>query len=605
MLLSFREHIKGWVAGIIFGIISLTFLLWGVQYYMQSRQNAGQVVASVNGHDIQQRALDQQFQQYQQQNGFVATNEARLKIKNMLLAQMIQQYAILLGVKSAGFVNTDDMFANIMASAFVTPQELQLAKHIILQHSHIGYLVIPLKRFAQKINITDHSIQQYYLTHKEQFQAPARVKVAYLQIDPSVIKKDIKISDQEAEEYYQANIQQYTKPAEWQVKRFLLPLSAGASAAERSDQLQAVNTMLVKTKDFNQLLKKYTKATVLEPTIHSVNLPPSLLNVLSSLQVGNMSSAFVTQEGINVFKLIKYTPPQATAFPTVKQKIKNTLTSQQVSARLTTLNQNLSDLTYTNPGTLSVAAKALHLKVKHSNWLSLEAGDGIFSQPSLRALAFSNDVLVQGNNSNIVSLANGNSVVIRVQQHQASKVKPLADVKGKIIKTLKHNDAQHAAAKEATLIQKAFLAGKSGPQIAADFKLDWQQYRNLGKANLILLKLGLMQRYQLPMAEMNQIFNKDTANDKTMPAIAILQASFQSPATAKPSLGFNHLANGDYVITQLLPADDKQVGYMDANQNEIENMFSKLHAFLDVKMLSTSMQQAVKVKRYPAAITAM
>lgn len=58
--------------------------------------------------------------------------------------------------------------------------------------------------------------------------------------------------------------------------------------------------------------------------------------------------------------------------------------------------------------------------------------------------AFADDVLVQGNNSNVLELSSDKLVVIRVNQHNESAQQPMADVEDSITQQLVSRKASEA-----------------------------------------------------------------------------------------------------------------------------------------------------------------
>ena len=111
MLQRLNSNIKGWVAGVIFVVISSTFVLWGVQYYMQAREKSDHVVASVNGVDIPLRYVSNEFLRLQQKEGYVASNEARKEIKSAIVSRLITQFVQDQAAASLGFTGGVSQFA--------------------------------------------------------------------------------------------------------------------------------------------------------------------------------------------------------------------------------------------------------------------------------------------------------------------------------------------------------------------------------------------------------------------------------------------------------------------------------------------------------------
>ena len=96
----------------------------------------------------------------------------------------------------------------------------------------------------------------------------------------------------------------------------------------------------------------------------------------------------------------------------------------------------MSDNTYQNPTSLEPASVALKLPIKTTALFTHTGGEGITANPKLIAAAFSDDVLVQGNNSGLVDLGNNHSVVIHVDKHVSAAARPLAEVRADVQKKI-------------------------------------------------------------------------------------------------------------------------------------------------------------------------
>ena len=138
--------------------------------------------------------------------------------------------------------------------------------------------------------------------------------------------------------------------------------------------------------------------------------------------------------------------------------------------------EQLSDLTYANPDSLTTAAKALSLKIQTSPLIA-QSGEkqGMFSESKVLEAIFSDSVYQQGNNSDPISLPDGSQVVLRVAQKIASQPIPLTKVQDKIKAQLMDEKAQAKAGLFAFQLQKALLAGESPPEVAKQYHVIWHE----------------------------------------------------------------------------------------------------------------------------------
>src|SRR3990167_10092806 len=98
MLQNIREHVKGWVAGVVIILVGSTFVLFGVEYYVQSNSSKNAVVAEVNGQKISEQDLTQAFHQLQRQEQAAMkvslSPDQNAQIKQIALSELINNMAM-------------------------------------------------------------------------------------------------------------------------------------------------------------------------------------------------------------------------------------------------------------------------------------------------------------------------------------------------------------------------------------------------------------------------------------------------------------------------------------------------------------------------------
>ena len=161
------------------------------------------------------------------------------------------------------------------------------------------------------------------------------------------------------------------------------------------------------------------------------------------------------------------------------------LKHQKVAAVFNEKSQDLSNLVFSNPGTLQTAAKALGLKVMTSNWISRK-GDtsGLFADPRVVALAFSSDVFDQHNNSRPISLKDASLLVIRFQDKKPESQKPLKQVAQQIKQQLQKQQAiRMAGLKVHEIMQQLKQSSSSFEQVAKKQKLAVKTIKQVNRYN--------------------------------------------------------------------------------------------------------------------------
>lgn len=570
-----------WVAYIIIGLIAVSFVFWGLEYYVERMFTSSDTVAKVNGQSISKQSFQQAYQQIENAErarlkGAPLSSDMIKAIKRAALQQMISQIIIHQAANDAGFeismaqvkksimnapifqenghfsmarlqrvvyannMTMDEFFqrarlsaiasqiaSGIEQSSFVLPSEVAKAYSLIHQKRSFGYFSVPTSRYVPHIKLTDQQIKNFYQQNKLQFKTADKVRVQYLELSPKALSKGVRVSEKTVKRYYNNNKANYESPKRFQVLQLILPLKADASSSDVkkvAKQADAIAAKVNSGTSFASLLKQ-RKESAKPAWLTADQLPPQVLTLFNAATPGQMLKPFRAQNGFYLIQLKAIKPAKLRNFAEVKKQIYNYLQRQQVNKIFSKKSQELSNLTYTNPTTLQPAAKTLGLTVKETGWLTRASDkkNGLLANTRLLNVAFSDNVLQQGNNSNPVSLQDGTLVVLRVAKHDPAKQLSLATVRSKIVKALTQQTAQRKAGLVAYELQTALKAGQSVAALAKKYNVVWKTV------------------------------SQTSAKNKTVPT-QILQTAFSTlPYTKKnPVVNSTLLNNGDYVVLKVM-----------------------------------------------------
>lgn len=620
MLQSLHEHIKGWIAGIIIGAVSLSFVLWGVQYYLQQGQAGGGTVAKVDGEKITENELTLSYQRAQRQftehTGTPPTSSQSKQLKQLVLQNLILNNVLLLSAKDAGFLVSSNqvnefimsipsfsengqfspqryqqlLYANSLTpnqfakqtsnllvvnqveagiedSAFVLPQEAKAGYDLLHQKRDFGYFVVPSSKYKDTVKVTADAIANYYQQHKSAFKTPEKVSIAYIRLSPTDIAKRVKVTDADVKQYYQNNLDNYRIPQRWTIQRIFLSIPSDVTPQQVSiaqQKAQQLSERIKKGTSFQALFKEQEGIT---QTVSQTEVSSQMSQVLSLMQPGQVSQPFRTPKGMNIVRLVSTVPAKTKPFNAVKAQIEKVLVQQKTNTILNKENDQLSNITYTNPTTLAPAAQALNVKLQTSTPFTRQGEkSGIISHPNVVAAAFSDDVLQDGNNSNPIELKDGSIVVLRVRQHLPSRIPPLKEVSAQIKQQMTQQLAEAKAALVAGDIQTALNDGKSASAIANQSHLIWQA------------KTAVMR------------------NDKAI-SPTILSTAFGLSMQMGRSAGTAVLENGDSVVIQIHSINNANFDKASSKQQQqlIDDM-TKHMGELDYQTYVKSAHDDAKIK---------
>lgn len=412
MLQNLRQHAQGWIAGIIVAILCLAFALWGIEYYIGNGQTT-EVVAKVDGVEITQQQWDAAYKrQGQQQKGELAQQQ----LKKVALNKLIAQQVLFAAAKNERFSIGADELGLLIAQTPLFQENGQFSPR---RYQYLVHELYPTEQdFLQALSQDAVIWQAKTGIETSAFVLPAEVDrilslvyqkrdFDYVLIPANTFLNTVVVAEKEMQNFYQAHQNQFLTPEEVSIQ--FIELSA------------------------NEISKN------LEVTAAEIN---------------------------------QYYQENAAAFSgkTLDQArpvIEKTLRQQKAEQMLAEKSDQLANLTYTNPDTLSVASEATGLPIQTTGFFSRDAKSGLVANPKVILAAFSDNVLKQKNNSDLIPLDNQGVIVLRINDYKPPKVRPFAEVSATIAQQLKTQTSQKKAQQLGDEILAQLKQGGNLKQIAA------------------------------------------------------------------------------------------------------------------------------------------
>lgn len=625
MLQSIRDRSHGSLSAIILSLVCLAFILWGIQSYLESSSKNdvaakvnGHVISQADVNAAYERL--RQHEQMQLGSDFVIDSKIEATLKKQALNQLIMGQilsdaavkngyrvtkeevdAALLSVPAfqvngrfsrdrfnevlnsilyneKSFLNDMQMTmlinqvrAGFVESAFVLPSEITTAIKLVNQKRDIGYLIIPATHFKDTITINDEAAQQYYQQHQDQFIAPEQVSIEYLELSLPQIAATLHFTEQQLKQFYQDNLSNYTQPIHWHVAHILVKLPPNATPQQIAEAKIKIDNIAKRAhagENFTTLAQTYSddllsaKNGGLLDWFSPGMVDPGLEKIAAGLKhVGELSQPTLTKYGYSLVKLIDVKKPEIYPFEKVRSQVEKALAQQQAVKEFANDSDKLSNLTYANPGSLDIAAKALNLEIKHTNFFTQQGGkDTLSSNPKVIATAFKSDVL-QGNNSDVIELNPDTLIVLRVKQHKSASLRTFADVRDEVIQQLKAQLAEQKAGALSQELLQQLKQTSNGEQIAHQTGFKWQTLINATRYG-----------------------SKASA--------AIVNAAFRLPRPADKSISCTNLKlpNGDYAVIAVTAVHDGNADNVNETEQRIyreqlENSYGQLDYSLYVQEL--------------------
>jgi peptidyl-prolyl cis-trans isomerase D len=554
MLTTIRERAQGWIAWVIVFIISIPFALWGINEYFGNQEQVA--VAEVNGDEIMlqdyQEVLTRRKANLRQQFGRNIDNQLleskvfKLRILNEMIGQRLvgedirnNNYRIS-DDQLAAFIRSNenfqqggrfsqDMYAgalrrnglspvafenslrnsNIMSqisegfsrSVIVTDAALDDMVRLEQEKRDIAFINLDVKRFSDQVTVTDAQVKEHYDKNHPSYMTPDSVRVEYIVLSIDELAKQVKPDEVALKALYQEHKEQYVTAEQRRAQHVLLAVDRDDE--EEDARVRARAEDLVKQArggaDFAALAKEYSTDTISAEKGGDLGffergvMLEAFDNQVFSMQPGDISDPVRTSYGYHIIKLNEIKPETGKSFADVRDEIVKEYSLREAEAQFGQQAEEMQNLVYEQSTSLQPAADALGLKLVESDWITNKGGEGITGKQAFIDAAFSEDVLQEGLNSEVIELDENTLVALRNIGHRPPQLKPFDQVADEIREQLKKDTLQEFAATRVADVVSSLKAGrKSLDEVAGELQLSLLTATDVGRVGKDDLSPGLV-----------------------------------------------------------------------------------------------------------------
>lgn len=621
MLERIREGSQSYTAKAILVLIILTFALAGVGGYITG--DTEDAVAKVNGEEISRSDYDRAYEnersrlqeqfgdmfsaitsdpdymrnlrsgvleqlieqellvQYAEDNGMrVGPEQVKAAIRDISQFRTAGQFdndVYLMALRNAGYspesfakVMQQDMTRNqllrgLSATEFVLEPEAIAFMRLQSQSRSGGFLVAHNENFEDQVEIADEDIENFYQQNQDMFRTREKLSVAYVELSLAAVESGVEISDEEVREYYEQRKQQYSTEEERRVSHILIEYDTD-NAKEKAEEALAE---LEQGADFSEVAQTYSDDTFsaeqggdlgwIEAGMMDEDFDAAAFELEN---VGDLSGVVETSFGYHIIKLTDLREGSVTPFNEVKDEVRQQLLTEKAQDLYFEKQQKLAEISFEQPDTLEPAADAIGATVRRSDLFTRERAPTSLSDDVILNNLFSEELIKEKLNSDIIETPDDRSLVVRVTDHQPERVKELDEVREQIVSQLRVEKAQQLALEQA---EKWKQAWESGDEVSDDIVWVDSVKRNSD---------------EYPRAIVRELFSMSPSADG--------ESVFNSVA----------LPNGDAAVVALTDvspgnADDSQLDELKSQmQNRqaqvmLQAFINNLKADADIKRLST------------------
>ncbi len=627
MLQKIRDKTQGIISNILVGLLIAVFALWGVDRIV-GNLSQGAAELTVNGDEIQSTEIDKLAQRKTQEmisklgekpdlsqldESLFRQSAVNELIQRKLLEQAAQGSNMTISVNTtdrrirqtpdfqidgvynaqraalvlqgAGFTASryrttvaqeillNQQLAAYTASGFSTPDQISTIAALLHQKRSLRFFVVPTAMFTDSVTVSDQDIQEYYQQNQNRFQQEEQASIEYVELNKTKLMDEVVVTDEQVKAAYQDEVAAYKAQTERRASHILWPATTDADLATARKEAAAVKARLDAGEDFAKLAKEFSKDTDSAQKGGDVGFTSGASFVegfekaLQSLAVNQVSEPVQTEFGIHLIKLTEQKETKVDSFDMRKEALTSDLKKKGADALFAAKVEELKNLSFESPD-LSEPAARLKLAKQTTGLFGRSGGTGISAEKAVITAAFNPDVLEKGVNSEVISVDDKRSIVLRVLEHQPTQVRALDIVRGEVEVTLRLQKAKAQAGAMGETFIKSVKNGDNIDALLTAQKLAWTAVPNIERSD----------------AKLN-------------PEISDKAFSMPKPQDGKPVVEGFALRAGDYAVIALeTVTDGSAADFKEGEEASMRNFLSQQAGTSDFAGYMKSMEARAKIK---------
>ncbi|MDO6558132.1 SurA N-terminal domain-containing protein [Paraglaciecola chathamensis] len=536
MLERIREGTQGTWAMAILGLVILSFVFAGVGSYINS--SADTAAAKVNDDTISQADLERAYQnergrmesQYGEAFAALTADSAYLQqfrqgvLDRLIGDKLIEQAAVDLGLRvsdaqikqaivampefqfdgkfdnerysavlrQAGFQPNEfrdymrvDMTRRqlsnaLLGSEFTLLEETTQAYKLQQQTRDARYLTVPADMFKGDVTVSQSDVENYYQANITQFDTQQQVSLAYVELSVEDLLAGIEVSEGEAEQYYEQNIQDFRTQEERRASHILIEFGDDQQKAEQ--QAEDILAKINNGEDFAELAETFSSDTFSAENGGDLDwfsmgmMDPAFEDAAFALQnVGDVSDVVESEFGFHIIKLTDVKPEETSPFADVKEDVIAKLKAERAEEEFYAKQLRMAEVAFETPDTLDEVAAIAEVDVKTTVMFSQDSAPQAVNYPNVVSQAFSDELINDQVNSDVIELEDNHVMFIRVADYEAQRTKSLDEVSVEINDILLAEQAQQAAKEWAETVLSDIQSQQNVSDKLQTKGIEWQE----------------------------------------------------------------------------------------------------------------------------------
>lgn len=454
------------------------------------------------------------------------------------------------------------------ATDFALEGELAEQRRLGEQRRDIRYVRLSVDSLRGDTRVSDQEVADFYEQNTAEFMRPEQLRVRYLELTPERYREQVDISEEQIQAEYEARKQMRESAAtRREVAHVLIAVNDERDETAAVERARQARQALQQGSSFAEVAREYSDDAATARSGGNLGvvgqgaLPDALDQALADMDVGDVSEPVISEAGVHLLKVLEEERAEMPPLDEMRDQIVTDLRNAQSDSLLAEDLVTLEELVYEHSD-LQVPAEQLGLELKTTDWVSMQELPPALNNARVREALNSESVREQDRNSDLLEVAPGRFLALRLEEVKDAEPLPLAEVSADIRAQLR---LRKARARAETLAKEAREAVEQGADLAAVAE------------------------------QLNAEVQEETGLQRgaSEPAMEVVDSVFATPRPGEGEsspIRFTSLRNGDLVAFQVTAVEDGSVEALEPEQQrqalqelarvEGERSFRQVMAFL-------------------------
>ena len=433
MLDIMRRNAQSWIVKVLFAIIVIVFVFWGVGSFTEDDR---ETLAVVNGEPISiqefARAYESTAHSMREQNPGLSREDMRsMQLREQVFNQMLNSKLLVQKANQLGlsvpqrelqqeitslpaFSSEENRFdpqryEQVLRSHRLTPSQFeQDFRHNLLMEKMENYVSLPAKPneqevreffnylrsrakidyllfethdFQDKVSITEEQIKEYYQENQDRFMEPEKIRIAHLELSPDALARAQSVSSDEIEAYFQSHQDEFEQPEEVKARHILVEVEEDAPEMEQEQARERIDQILAEPemgRDFEELAREYSQCPSAAEggdlgRFGRGEMVEAFEEAAFNLAPGEVSSPVKTRFGWHLIKVEGYLEAASPDLEEVEDEIRRKIGREKAVDQIGDYADDVLEIVVAG-GSLKEAADSLGLELGETDYFSREHG---------------------------------------------------------------------------------------------------------------------------------------------------------------------------------------------------------------------------------------